>query len=273
MSSSDITPERGVSTFVGCPDMGVPQQFKDNTEYFKDTWNDRTTAYVSLLATDYVNDDLIKSAMDWADSVYNSNTQCYDKESCDFDFDGYALVVVFEDEAGTRQVDSDDEIIMCMEQSMYDNDYSYTCTDQNNEVYILDQNFDFTTEGQNLDFGDKKEPTNFGWLNDSTRDTYATGFGDFLFRGNTKLSKKEATWTYFMPTTNAVRDSVKYTIDTDTIGNRWDTEDKVNVFICDLDNEDPDTCMGGEIEICCGALSGLQVASTLIAAAVVALSF
>jgi len=237
----------------------------DRIEMIPNAWNDRTEAYISLLATDFINPDLIESAMAWAGDVYNSNTQCFDEESCDWYFDGYVLVVVYDDDAGTRFVDATDEIIMCMQNSMYENDFSYTCTDQNNRVYEADQYFDFW-QGGNLDLGDPIEYTNFGWLNDDTEDFYATGFGDFLFRGNTDLSIKAATWTYFMPTDEAVKDSVTYTVDTDTIGNRWRTDDTVNLFICDLDNEEDDVCMGGEVTICCGALAGW--ATPFVAAAV-----
>lgn len=51
----DITPPRGISTFVGTPDLGVPQKDLDNVVLIPNPWNDETEAYLSLLATDFIN--------------------------------------------------------------------------------------------------------------------------------------------------------------------------------------------------------------------------
>lgn len=154
---------------------------------------------------------------------------------------------------------------------MYENNFGYTCTDQNNRVFEVDQYFNFDAPVGNLDFGDALTYTNFGWLHDDTQDYYATGFGDFLFRGESTvgtLSIKKATWTYFMPTHEAVKNSITYTVDTSSIGNRWENGDEVNIFICDIDNLTDDTCMGGLVTVCCNALLGLVTPLAITAAIV-----
>lgn len=155
-------------------------------------------------------------------------------------------------------MDNSDRIILCMEQSMYVTGYTFTCTDQNNRVFEVDQYFNFADPVGNLDFGDPLKYTNFGWLQDDTLDYYATGFGDFLYRNEATVgySIKEATWTYFMPTSQAVKDSATYTLDERTIGNRWENGEEVELYICDIDNLTDDKCMGGTIVVCCNALQG-----------------